>query len=466
MQLAAHVARLRYEDLPAELVQMVKQCVLDTIGVSIAASTLAPEGKAVHAYVRAQGAGGNASLWGFGGRASSGLAVFLNASLGHMVDYDDVGAGGHLSIATIPVALALAQQGKPVSGRALITALAAGFDIHTRLNQAIRLPDWTIAEGWFPTQLFGYLSGTATAASLYGFDAAAVDNAWGIAFNQMAGSRQMAVGAATHMRSMQAGFCGQAAVLSADLTAAGIVGSREVVEGRYGLFRTYVRTEPDWDAMLAGLGQDFPVIGVHGFKVWPACGYTRAPNAAIQSLRARHGIDAADVRRVTIIGGTGGTRLLCEPLEKKRRPQLAIDAKFSIPYTCAVMLARGTVTLSDYTDQALADPHILAIAEKFDYRDDPGAQLPVGGYSSLARPTVEIEMADGRVFREQAAGMPGDPDNPVDQEVLNAKFRDCMRFSAQPVSDAKVERVIGLIGDLENQADVACVIELLAASAD
>ena len=465
-QIAAHVARLRYEDLPTELVQMLKQCVLDTIGVSIAASTLAPEAKSLHAYVQATGGVcSDASLWGFGGRAPAGLAVFLNASLGHMVDYDDVGAGGHLSIATIPVAIALAQQRKPVSGRALITALAAGFDVHTRLNQAIRLPDWTIAEGWFPTQLFGYLSGTSTAARLLGFDSGAVENAFGIAFNQMAGSRQMAVGAATHMRSMQAGFSGQASVLSVDLTTAGIVGSREVLEGRYGLFRTYIRTEPDWDAMLSGLGKEFPVMGVHGFKVWPACGYTRAPNASIHSLRARHGIKADDVRRVSIIGGTGGTRLLCEPLENKRRPKLAIDAKFSIPYTCAVMLARGTVTLSDYTDEALLDPRILAIADKFDYRDDPGSVLPVGGYSSLSRPTVEIEMADGRVFRERAAGMPGDPDNPVAQVDLNAKFRDCVRFSAQPISGANANRVIELIGDLENQDDVGSIVELLTRSA-
>src|SRR6476646_12238911 len=105
-RIASHVAGLRYEDLPAELVTLLKQCVLDTLGVSIAASTLAPEARALFEYVEAMGGVPVASLLGFGVRTSAPWAVFLNGSLGHMVDYDDVGAGGHVSIVTLPLALA------------------------------------------------------------------------------------------------------------------------------------------------------------------------------------------------------------------------------------------------------------------------------------------------------------------------------------------------------------------------
>jgi len=460
-RIASHVAGLRYEDLPAELVTLLKQCVLDTLGVSIAASTLAPEARALFEYVEAMGGVPVASLLGFGGKTSAPWAVFLNGSLGHMVDYDDVGAGGHVSIVTLPLALAIAEQKRPVSGRALLAALAAGTDVHTRLNQAIRIPDWTIAEGWFPTQLFGYLSGAATAANLLGMDADAVENTFGIAFSQMAGSRQMAVGEATHLRSMQAGFSGQAAMISADLTMRGMIGSRDVIEGRYGLFKTYVRATPDWDALLQGLGKRYPLLDLHGFKVWPACGYTRAPNAAIQGLRDQHRIDPVDVRSVTIVGGTGGTRLLCEPIEAKRRPKLAIDAKFSIPFTSAIMMLKGNVTLADYTDAALRDPAVLAMADKVSYRADPDAQLPVGGYSSLSRPAVEIVLHDGTAYRMQPVGVPGDPDHPVSWDVLEAKFRDCVQFSAMPALPAHVDTAVAMIRDLENVDDAAKIVDLL-----
>ena len=458
---AEHVATLRYEDLPPALIALLKQCLLDTLGVSLAATTLAPEAKLLVDYVEELGGKPVATIWGYGLKAPTPWAVLVNGSLGHMVDYDDVGAGGHVSIVTVPVALAVAEALGGVTGRDLITAVAAGTDLHTRLNCGIRIPDWTMTEGWFPTQLFGFLSGAATAARLRRADTPTIENAFGIAFTQLSGSRQMAVGAATHLRSMQAGFSGQGAVIAADLAHRGIVGSKEVLEGRYGLFRTYVRTEPDWDSILRGLGREFPLLDLHGFKVWPACGYTRATNTAIRALRTEHAIAPDDVESITVIGGTGATRLLSEPLELKRRPKLAVDGKYSIPFTSAVMMVKGNVTLRDYTDEGLRDPAVLAMADRVSYRVDPDHKLPVGGHSALSRPTVEIRTRRGEVYRCKPDAVPGDPSRPVDDALLEAKFRDCVSFCVQPIPAAKVDRAITLVRDLENVPDVTEIIRLL-----
>src|SRR6185503_9935823 len=241
-------------------------------------------------------------------------AALLNGSLGHMLDYDDLGESGHPAIVTIPVALAIAEKAGGASGRELITAVAAGMDVMTRLSRAIDVPDWTMAEGWFATQLFGFIAGAATAGRLLGLDEERMENAIGIGFNQMSGTRQMAAGAATHMRSMQAGFSGQGAVLAAELARRGIIGSKAVVEGRYGIFKTYIReSAPDWDAIVGDLGAHFPLLEKHGFKVWPACAYTRTTNASTLYLREKHGLRPEDIESITIVGGTGGTQQLCEP---------------------------------------------------------------------------------------------------------------------------------------------------------
>jgi len=465
--LAHHAATLSFYALPPSLVVMLKQCVLDTLGVAIGASGLAPEAKILAEHALEQGGKADSTLLGFGTAVPASSAALVNGSLGHMLDYDDVGAGGHVSIVTIPVALALAEKrsraGHPVNGRTLLTAIAAGTDIHTRLNQAIRIPDWTIAEGWFPTQMFGFLSGAASAAHVLGLDSAQTENALGIGFNQMSGSRQMAVGAATHMRSMQAGFSGQGAVLAAELAARGIVGSKEVIEGRYGLFRTYVRdATPDWPALLDGLGHDFPLLAKHGFKVWPACGYTRATNTAVLELRTEYNIKPDEVAAIIVIGGTGGAQLLSEPLETKRRPQLAIDGKFSIPFTTAVMMVHGNVQLRDYTEAALHDPAVLAMADRVSWRADPDAAVPVGGESALSRPTVEMHLRDGRVLSRKANGVPGDPRHPIAQSQLEAKFRDCVSFAAKTVPAERIERAIALINDLENMTDATEIVRVLA----
>lgn len=355
-QIAQHAASLEFDALPRELVDLIKQIVLDTIGVVIGASGLAPEARIVADYVQAMGGHPESTVLGFGFKAPAPWAAFVNGSLGHMLEDDDVGAGGHVGIATVPVGFAVAEKVGRVSGRDLITAIAAGTNLHTRLDLAVRLPDWTMTEGWFATQLFGFLSGAVTAGRLRGFNDEQIENALGIAFTQVSGSRQMAVGASTDLRSMQAGFSGQGAVMAAELAGRGIVGSKEIIEGRYGIYKTYVRNEPAWSALTEGLGTSFPLLDEHGFKVWPACGYTRATNAATLRLRQENRLKPDDVESITVIGGTGATRLLSEPIELKRRPQLSIDGKYSIPFTTAVMMVRGNVTLRDYTEEGPVRP--------------------------------------------------------------------------------------------------------------
>jgi 2-methylcitrate dehydratase PrpD len=462
-RLARHAATLRYEALPPALVELTKQCVLDTLGVSIGASTLAPEAAILADYVREQGGRPEATLLGFGGKAPAPLAVFLNGSLGHMLDYDDMGESGHPGIVTIPVALAAAEKLGGVSGRDFIAAVAAGMDVMTRLSRAIDVPDWTITEGWFATQLIGFVAGAATAGRLLGLDEEKMENALGIGFNQMSGTRQMAEGAATHMRSMQAGFSGQGAVLAADLARRGIIGSKDVIEGRYGFFRTYIRgCEPDWDGIVDGLGVKFPLIEKHGFKVWPACAYTRTTNASTLAMREQHRLKPEDIESITIVGGTGGTQQLCEPLEAKRRPKVSIDGKFSIPFTTAVMMAKGNVTLRDYTEAGLRDPEVLAMADRVRYRPVSRPVTGKGGSQDVSKTSVEIVTKDGRRFEHRATSVPGDAKNPVSWEILEKKFRDCVSFSAKPVPAGNLDRAAEMARGLENVSNAAEIVRLLA----
>ena len=462
-QLARHAASLRYEALPPALVEQTKQCVLDTLGVSIGASTLAPEATILADYVKEQGGRPEATLLGFGGKAPAPLAVFLNGSLGHMLDYDDMGESGHPGIVTIPVALAVAEKLGGVSGKEFIAAVAAGMDVMTRMSRAIDVPDWTITEGWFATQLIGFVAGAATAGRLLGLDEEKMENALGIGFNQMSGTRQMAEGAATHMRSMQAGFSGQGAVLAADLARRGIIGSKDVIEGRYGFFRTYIRgCEPDWDGIVDGLGVKFPLLEMHGFKVWPACAYTRTTNASTLAMREQHRLKPEDIESITIVGGTGGTQQLCEPLAAKRRPRVSIDGKFSIPFTTAVMMAKGNVTLRDYTEAGLRDPDVLAMADRVSYRPASRPVTGKGGSQDVSKTSVEIVTKDGRRFEHRSTSVPGDPKNPVGWDRLEAKFRDCVSFSAKPVAAAALDVAVGKIRDLEKLSDATEIARLLS----
>ena len=110
-KLAEHASSLKYDAIPTRLVERLKHCVLDTLGVSIGATSVCNEAKIVCDYVRDLGGKPESRILGFGGRAPAAWAVFANGSLGHMLDYEDTAVGPvHPGRTTIPVALAVAER--------------------------------------------------------------------------------------------------------------------------------------------------------------------------------------------------------------------------------------------------------------------------------------------------------------------------------------------------------------------
>lgn len=126
------------------------------------------------------------------------------------------------------------------------------------------------------------------------------------------------------------------------------------------------------------------------------------------------------------------------------------------------MMAKGNVTLRDYTAAGLADAAVLSMADRISYRPGTEPITGTGGSSDVSRTAVEIVTQDGRRFQHRSTGVPGDPKNPVGWDTLEAKFRDCVSFSAKPVSAANVERAIASIRNLEIAADATGTIHPLS----
>jgi 2-methylcitrate dehydratase PrpD len=142
---------------------------------------------------------------------------------------------------------------------------------------------------------------------------------------------------------------------------------------------------------------------------------------------------------------------------------VSIDGKYSIPFTTAVMMAKGNVTLRDYTDEGLKDAAVLAMADKVSYR--PGAEDPRAGQGAsegaVGSTAVEITTRDGRRYGCRPEGVPGDARNPVGWPLLEQKFRDCLSFSAKPIRGSDADRAIDMIRNLESVSRPEEIIELL-----
>lgn len=451
--LAKNVAETRYEDIPAETIEVTKRSILDTLGVAVAASGIVPELKGLVDLIKEAGGKEESTIWGFGGRVPAWMAAFANGAMAHALDYDDVfdDTAVHPSATTVPAAFAVAERIGAVDGKQFITAVALGNDLIYRMAQAVV---WK--RDWFLTPLFGVFSATAACGRLLGLEQSKLVDAFGIALCQAAGTMEIVYGTGSNIRGMYDSFVGKAGVLSALMAQRGISGAKASLEGKAGLFNVYFHGEYSREALTDGLGKHFEGSRV-GFKPWPCCRFAHPYITAILALLRQDKVSPEEIRGITVEVSSASGELFT-PLEARRRPTTPLDAKFSIPYTLAKAILKGTITLEDFSPEAIRDAESRALAHKVTSRLNTELDA-LGG-----RPPgkVELETTEGRVYSRFEEFAYGHPKNPISQEYLIRKFIDCASYSAKPLGRDGVERVVEMVSRLETVADVGRVVQLMA----
>ncbi|AHG64100.1 MmgE/PrpD family protein [Advenella mimigardefordensis] len=450
-EFAEFIINTRFEDLSPDAVDGAKKSILDTIGVILAATGVEPAVKAVNALITEAGGTPESSLMGFGGRAPAVWAAFHNGAMAHCLDFDDhAPEGHHPSSSIVPAVFALAERRGGVSGKQLIAAVAAGQDMFLRMRRHVpsRL-DWHL------TTVLGVFSAAASAAHVLGLTKEQTISALGIAGMQSCGTLELAYGVGSDLRGMYAGFSTKGAVLAALMAQKGIRGVQSMFEGKAGLFNVYFDNEYDRTGMIRDLGQHY-----HGgeilYKPWPSCGASHGFIHATLELMREHQLKVADISEIRVNVGDF-QKQLCEPIESRRRPATAADAKFSIPYCVAVAATNGSAKLTDFIGDALADPQVLATAEKITAVVD--AQFNWAG--KLPKGRLDIITHDGRSFSRVGDNVPGDIECPMDWTYLSAKFSESAALAAvKPASDG-VMSAIEMIQHLDRIDDATLVLRVL-----
>ncbi|WP_230673268.1 MmgE/PrpD family protein [Rathayibacter sp. Leaf248] len=446
--LAAHVDPAT---LPEEASEAAKKSILDTLGVSLAASGLEPAARSVLSLVR-EGSSSEATVLGYGGRASAADAAFVNGALAHALDFDDQTPWGqHAASSIVPAALALAERVGGVSGGTLIAAVAVGQDLFARLRRHV---GWR--KDWNLSSVLGVYAGTVAAGRVLGLPADRIESALGIASMHSSGVMNMVAGTGSDLRGMYAAFSARGAVTSALLAERGLSGVPELFEGETGVLATYFHGEYDRHAILHDLGSDFRGAGTL-YKLWPSVGTSHSHIHATLKLMEELGIAADDIESLRVHVGDYHA-VMCRPLADRRTPASGADAKFSLPFLVALAAVRGGVGLHDFTPAGLDDAAVLALAQRVQPIPNAGLDwtdvLPPG--------RVEIRTRDGRTATRVGTGVPGNGGNPLTWDQLTAKFVECAGAAAAPLDPMRVSRAAGLIRRLETVSDVREVVDLLA----
>ena len=446
LALAKYIFETNYENLPRNVADVTKKALLDGIGVTLGAGTLG-EGCRAFVDLAIQGGGKQEStIIGFNAKVPSYMAAFANGSMAHALDFEDAHEGAlvHSNAPTIPAALAVAESRGITSGKELIAAITLGSDMVCRLG--LSLKEDLINYGWYHPAILAAFGATTAASKLLKLTPEQIVDAFSLCLCQATCSGEIVYSPKSVIRAVREAFGAKAGVLSALLAKEGIIGFDEPLEGKAGFFNLYAKGNYDPGILLKDLGTRFESANI-AFKAWPSCRGTHAYVEGILAIVKENNIGLSDIDSIKVVVGEKSiNRRLCEPLEKKQHPSVAIDAKFSIPFTVATALVHKTVTLDSFTAEALKDTDVLNVAEKVSYGIDANAERSdsVQGYT-------EIKLKNGETKSKNVEFVYGHPKNPIDAESLVEKFINCASYSAKKIN---TKRVIEMVMNLEDMQDI------------
>lgn len=448
LALARYVERTRFEDLPADVVEMTKRALLDAIGVSLAASGLEPACKPFIDLALESGSRGEAAILGTGQRAAVALAAMANGSLAHAMDYEDAheATRTHPNAAAIAAALPLAEH-VGASGRELITAVALGCDVVCRLARAL-VSEGAPPPGFYQPAIVGTFGAATVAAKLLKLNTEQILDAWSLALCQNSCSGEIQNSPDSTLRAVREGPCARVGIESAQLAAKGVRGFGAPFEGQSGFFVMYAGGIQR-DTLLADLGVRFAGRDV-SFKAWPSCRDTHMYVQAALELLAERAFDADAIESITAFA-TPQQMIVLEPADQKRRPRTAIAGKFSLYYTLATTFVDRRVDFGSFASAALARPDVLALADKVSYRIVAGKLTDV----------IEVTLRDGTVRRRAVAAVYGSPAAPLPLEALQKKFIDCGLQARRALTATQLQQVAKSILALDQASNVRSLLSQL-----
>jgi 2-methylcitrate dehydratase PrpD len=434
---AAYVAQLKFDDIPQDVLARAKILTLDFLGSAIRARRDAESTPSLLGMLQALGLDGDGQATVFGDTRSwtPAVAALLNGALGHSLDFDDTHADSslHPSAPVVPAAFAVGEL-VGASGRDVLTAIVAGYEVCCRLGNALD-PTSHYARGFHPTATAGTFGAAAAAAKLFGLSQAQIVAAFGVSGSQAAGSLQFLVNGAWNKR-YQVGAAAMNGVIAATLARNDFVGATESVEGVHGLLVGYSDNAHPHKA-VAGLGEIYETMKI-GVKPYPSCRYTHAALDALIAMRREHNITPDQVRRVEIGLHRNGITLTGDAATK-RHPTSIVGGQFSMFFTGAVALDQGRFGWDDYA--RLGDAGVNALADRFDVVQDDRLET---GRSHPFGARVAITTGDG-VHERLFADPSGEPSSFPDAQAMQQKFLQL----ARPVLHGRAEKFADAILSLE-----------------
>lgn len=445
-QLAEWIGAIDSKDLPAPTRDKARDILTDIVGLCVAARHT----DYVAATLGANEPGDHVII-GQSIKASASSAALVNGTASHGEDFDDTFEGGpvHSGVVIVPALVAAAQTYSFDNNR-LMLGLCVGTEILCRL--ALAVPKAVHKAGFHPTAVLGAFAATAGICAATNSDRKTTVNALGVVGSMASGIIEY-LGDGSWTKRMHPGWAAQSALKAYALANSGFIGPRHVFEGTHGAFTAFAPSiTADASQLTDRLGEKW-VMDTITIKPYP-CGTMVQPYIDCAIALKKQGSSLDNIERIICKTAEGIVHRLWEPLELKQAPPTAYAAKFSVPYGVASGLIRGVATLEDYTDLAVSDSALRALAAKVSFEIDPDNPYPAA-YTGHVR----IEYTDGQVAEQAQGHMRGGVKEPLSRKEIDDKFRANLSFGG--VSSDQAEALLTICNRIaEGDADLSLIDSL------
>lgn len=421
-RLAEFAAAVRYETLPPDVVDSVRDRMLDTVGLCLGATPLDTSGMALR-VARSWGGPAEATVIGAADRLPAVSAAFVNGVLAHSLDFDDTHLPSvlHPSASIVPGVLAVAEStGASVADA--IAAAAAGYEVCVRTGMAAydkALGNSVFFErGWHATSICGTLGVAVAAAKLMGLGVDGIGHALGIAVSMSSGVIE-GNRAGGSVKRLHCGWAAHAGIVAAQCALEGVTGPPTAFEGRFAFYQAFCGGIAAPEEIDRRLGETWCIPGIF-YKPYPANHFTHTGIDAALALRKKVAPEQVASVRIGVAAPT--VRTIGEPREQKVRPQSGYHGQFSGPFTFAAAFLGGGglgVALEDFSDENARDERYLSLAAKVEIvaNDECGAIFP-----TQFPAVVRLTTVGGEVFEERVMANRGGPARPLSRDELRVKF--------------------------------------------
>jgi 2-methylcitrate dehydratase PrpD len=451
------VLSTKYEDIPADVIDLGKKSILDGLGLALAGSK-AQTGALCRQYVEKIGVcDGKAAIIGSARRTSPRFAAFVNGVSIHADDFDDTqlsaakdrvyGLLVHPTVPVLSAVLALAERGG-VSGKEWMLAYHVGVEVECKIAEAISPRHYQ--DGFHSTGTCGPFGSATACAKLLRFEHSKILNVWGLVASQSGGLRE---NFGTMTKPFQAGHAAESGVVSAELVALGWTAAEQILEADRGFFHAFGGSyDPTAIADRLGKPWTFASPGI-SLKPYPSGSLAHPAMTEMARLIEANNIQAAQVDKVDVGANHNMTTTLLH-----HRPENGLQAKFSMECCMAILLLKHKAGLSEFSDKVVQQADVQEMIRRINFYVDPEAES--AGYDKMTS-LLKIYLKDGRVITGRADFAKGSPTNPMTFEEAAAKFRGCAEYAAWP--RVKTEKIVALVKDLDSVADMTALMPLLSA---